>query len=328
MEKLKNKKLIANVLSCCTIIIIICILINAYIQYCNYHVMEVKYQDALQTTTHEKDNVIKTILKENRNKADLYLNEISNDIQDKMLKEYKDNLDELKFDIQHPSEDSKLSSILDDELSSVFINKDSCSNKPFVTSSRFIIWNKTATYVQDDSNSSPIPITDFNKTTHNKHLSQLAIDSILNKDNNSELIFWEGKEPLVEHDVISDMDIDQLLQQCDKHGLDVLKSYELLVPIYITNNGDVFGNEDVNSLGVKNNNYKIIIVQRINMYDTIQPYLSDLTFSEDKIAEATNDILILGKTKVGYISISIVISFGIFIVSGYIQNKLNKSEEI
>ena len=69
----------------------------------------------------------------------------------------------------------------------------------------------------------------------------------------------------------------------------------------------MFGNEDVNSLGVKNNNYKIIIVQRINMYDTIQPYLSDLTFSEDKIAEATNDILILGKTKVGYISISIVI---------------------
>ena len=64
------------------------------------------------------------------------------------------------------------------------------------------------------------------------------------------------------------------------------------------------------------------------MYDTIQPYLSDLTFSEDKIAEATNDILILGKTKVGYISISIVISFGVFIVSGYIQNKLNKSEEI
>ena len=50
--------------------------------------------------------------------------------------------------------------------------------------------------------------------------------------------------------------------------------------------------------------------------------------SEDKITEATNDILILGKTKVGYISISIVISFGVFIVSGYIQNKLNKSKEI
>ena len=73
MEKLKNKKLIANVLSCCTIIIIICILINAYIQYCNYHVMEVKYQNVLQTTTHEKDNVIKTILKENRNNKYIWL---------------------------------------------------------------------------------------------------------------------------------------------------------------------------------------------------------------------------------------------------------------
>ena len=51
-----------------------------------------------------------------------------------------------------------------------------------------------------------------------------------------------------------------------------------MVPAYITPTGDIFGIEDVSAYGNKNNNDKIIVVQKFNVYQQIMArYSSDIT---------------------------------------------------
>ena len=43
----------------------------------------------------------------------------------------------------------------------------------------------------------------------------------------------------------------------------------MLVPTYITNNGDIFGQNDTDQ-GIRYDNYKLIVIQRINLYEQIK----------------------------------------------------------
>lgn len=82
------------------------------------------------------------------------------------------------------------------------------------------------------------------------------------------------------HKMISEMTYENLKEVYVNEGLKGLKNYQFLVPIYITDTGDIFGNNDVVG-GVPQNTHKFIIIQTFNVYDqlmNIKPDYGDSTY--------------------------------------------------
>ena len=72
--------------------------------------------------------------------------------------------------------------------------------------------------------------------------------------------------------ILEILDIDDIKTMYLKYGMDALKSYNIIVPSYLTDHGDIFGEPDINPDGTHNNNHKITIIQEFNLYDSIFPY--------------------------------------------------------
>jgi hypothetical protein len=53
-------------------------------------------------------------------------------------------------------------------------------------------------------------------------------------------------------------------------GIDGLKDFTFYGKSYITDTGDIFGTEDINTNAIRVNNHKLIVVQKFNLYDIIQ----------------------------------------------------------
>lgn len=135
------------------------------------------------------------------------------------------------------------------------------------------------------------------KDHYNPSLGRCAINKILAQD--TELIFWEIDPPIVEnHMIITDCRLDELRAVYYKEGLEGLYGYTFLVPAYITGDGDIFGTLDYDpSTGDKNNNHKLIVLQKFNLYDIITKYYSmELTAldieHQESVDKYENDIRI------------------------------------
>lgn len=110
----------------------------------------------------------------------------------------------------------------------------------------------------------------------NLYLTKEAVQKLLQQDN--ELIYWEfpnnDKEKII---IPAEIDIEKIHKLYDQYGLQVFKHIQFLVPAYITPTGDIFGIEDVSAYGNKNDNYKIIVVQKFNVYQQVMSrYSSDI----------------------------------------------------
>ena len=135
---------------------------------------------------------------------------------------------------------------------------------------------------------SDISIRDWNyeiENAYNSSLEKAAIDNILS--HSDELIITEPTNLShchKDHRKIQDATIESLKEIYMEEGLNGLRNYEILVPVYITDTGDIFGQQDIIQ-GVKQNTHKIIIIQEFNLYDQLQkttPELyEDLVDSED-----------------------------------------------
>jgi hypothetical protein len=94
--------------------------------------------------------------------------------------------------------------------------------------------------------------TDEMNTHYNPELGFASLENIILKKSDS-LVFYEPNYPISNgHQIVKYPSMDQLRQVFYKEGLDGLKNYTFLVPVYITDDGDLFGNPDISSDGKVN----------------------------------------------------------------------------
>ena len=318
-----NKKLTINKLvSIATLLILFSTVFYSYKQFEDYKSTEQDYCEIAESMQLQLNTYIKSLLTENVRKAELYLGQNTNIIHKRLLEEYGDDLDGFEEDINNPSTNSILNKILDDVLMDLYINEDSTSNKPFVASMNNIIWNRSMYIPQDN-----LLWENFTKLHYNIPLAKEAIQAI--KDLNiqkNDFIFWEYvPSSISNHIMITNMELEELLNVYYNEGLDALKSYEILVPIYITKNGDVFGTNDINSLGEKIDNYKIIVIQRINVYDVLSYYKSDLTLFHSEINKIENELVTINAGRISSLIQSVMFILFVIIGSAFVQNKINSN---
>lgn len=313
---MKNKFLIKTI-SISTLVVLCFAVLFTYLQYDSYKISESKYIQINENLKKNLNLYIKSILIENKQKAQKSTQIYSDLIKDDLLKAYNKSEDDLKNDLLNPTPDSKLSKILDNRLDGVFINNNTKSNKLFVVSCNKVIWSR-------DMNIKNNCINNFVEEQYNKKLCEAAMHNIkkMNPQKN-DLIFWEPTSNSINnHMMIDSISFDNLLAVYYKEGIDSLKSYEILIPVYITDNGDIFGTRDLNSVGTSNHNYKIIIIQRMNVYDAIKPYDENIVYLENQISNIEHDIYMNKKQRAANFFQSFIMILFILIISGYTQNKL------
>lgn len=303
-------------ISIMSLIILIIIILFSYLQYDDYASSIEEYEDLYNAVRLEEANYIKTVFSAETSLAKKALNIHVERIQDQLILYYGKNLDGLDDDIDNPSSNSELTKVFDNVLGEFYINNNTNINKPFVLSMNNLLWGRCLSY---DSKDEFLTIEDLISMQSNNDLNTQSILTIL-ENNDDEYIFWQNRGK----NEIKKMNIDDLIEIYFRDGLDSMKNYELLVPIYITKDGDIFGTKDTDGLGHKVTNYKIIIVQRINMYDALNNYIYELSFYESQCERIENQKM----NNISYKTRSLMISAGLILIvlfgSAYLQNKKYK----
>lgn len=300
-----------------SLIILIIVLLFSYLQFDDYKENIKNYNEIEDIIIKEEDDYIKTLFNEEKKMAEKSLNLIVEKIQNKLILGYGKNLNDLDYDIDNPSPNSYLTKVLDESLRSFYINENTIVNKPFVLSMNSLLWG---TFSYENINNNEVPsIEDLYFLQGDSKLNKEAIDTVL-LNNDTKYIFWENKS----NNELTSMNIDKLIDIYHEKGINYMRNYELLVPVYITKDGDIFGTKDTDGIGHKINNYKIIIVQRINIYDLLKEYSNELSYYNSSIERiddrAKNNIN--DKTRSLMINAAIIglVLFG----SAYLQNKKYK----
>lgn len=162
--------------------------------------------------------------------------------------------------------------------------------------------------------------------TYNKALLEDAIDKINTHSN--EIIAVEYEPSSVEnHIMVEELSKDTIREVFMKEGLEGLKNYQILVPVYITETGDIFGQEDIVQ-GVAQKNYKFIVVQEFNLYDQIMENEEVSIYNYDRLETLDNNYCniinlyyILGIVFV--ITVVILLSVFVLMYNNFIAGYLN-----
>ena len=319
----KSASIMTKILSISTLVILIITILFSYKQYDDYMTSAENYMNIESSMKEQLSLYIKSVLKENVEKAEVLTEANTTTIHKRLLEAYHDNLDELEYDIKNPNPESKINNILDDVLMNVFINNNTESNRPIVATMDNIIWNRS----MNISDNKQLKWENFTNIHFNTILASKAIESL--RDMNREkydFIFWEFyNNNIAGHLMLTDVNIDKLIDIYYEEGLDSLKGYELLVPVYITNTGDIFGTKDTNSIGEKINNYKIMVIQRVNVYDALIDHKSDLTYFNSEIKAIQTQVNYNDAHKISLLVQTFIFILCLLIGSAILQKKLNSN---
>lgn len=271
-------------------------------------------------------NSLVDILLENYDKADTLSNTIKDRVALKIDREYPDK-SILKEDLDSPKVDAKVYAIFSDELRSK--TQDSYktdTTDPFIASVLGIysdnnLSKSTSTIV------SPLGIRDWQSEIDkqsNKVLAVKAIDAITNQHKYP--IFWEPlKSNYADHELIDTMDLKSLHQVFINEGFDGLKTYEFLRPAYLYEHTDIFGVNDVNNLGQRQKNNKIIVVSGFNLYDIMtSKYKVELAKYDDMIEKARDVAYERRSSEILYALLVMCVIFFCIIITAILNNNIVK----
>lgn len=116
-------------------------------------------------------------------------------------------------------------------------------------------------------NPSSPTLSQYQNTTYNKELFTSAVRKI--RTHTDKIIAIEPYNYIKgEHEKIPEMNYHNLKRVYINEGVQGLRNYQFLAPVYITDSGDIFGQKDIEN-GVPRENHKFIVIQTFNIYDQI-----------------------------------------------------------
>lgn len=232
-------------------------------------------------------DMIENTIEENEQKAKIQVDSVKNKISAEILIEYGSDMDRLKVDLLDKT-DSPVFTIFNKNISNKYLNVNSDNNRLFIADKNGILADKGIVSSEKKSR-------DWNTEINaklNQNLASKAVSMILMKDKH--IIYWtpDGTSPEAATDRESYPSMECIKTAYNEYGLDSLKNYDILVPSYITENGDIFGTPDVDNHGFRLSNQKIIVVQEFNIYDAVLARMDDIGRYNDSISnfkESTRD---------------------------------------
>lgn len=306
-----GKNTINKVLSLFTLIIILIISLILSKSYYDYKYALNKNLEHIEYINKQFENSISNLMRECKYHVETDINNIAKNMQDEILLKYKNNIYDLQFDISNPTSNSELTRIFDKYMTSKYVNKDTMYNKIFIISKSNILWN----------NSIRTPNMKLDDIFNNQNN---ILDEIFNTNNIKEFVIWNNNTC---SESIDEFNLSENAKySLENKTIQNFKNYDILIPIYITKDGDIFGNKDLNEFGKENTNFKIICIQRINIYDLLSKYNDSFISSFDEMNNFNYSIKQEQITRITDIIKLIIFIIIIFCISANIQNSIIKKE--
>lgn len=189
------------------------------------------------------------------------------------------DLIQLKKDMDNGNFNQELHDIFKVSISGLSLNGiDNGRNGMFITSTEGILEDS---YYKRTINKDKRDWESEISNSFNSKLQKYAIDKLL--DHSNSLIITEPMNLLDRsddnynnHKLIEDCSYNTLKNMYFDEGINGFRNYQIIVPAYITDNGDIFGQEDISYGGIQNKTHKIIVIQEFNLYDQITKNYPDL----------------------------------------------------
>lgn len=232
------------------------------------------------------------------------LKDISNELTDNIY----DNLDMvvLKSELE--------SGIVSDDLETIFrkaiLNKctvaglDKDINNIFVCNSKGILADYSKIYATDNESTRTWEVESARQ--QNVELFNNSIQSMIRQDVTTMFVEESVISDDENHKVVTRMTESELISIVEAEGLNGIKNYTFLVPVYIMENNDIFGTNDIIG-GRRVANNKFILVQRYNLYDYIRLYHINEQFDHEATEYQFNTIFTLIYIFIIIYALSIII---------------------
>ena len=226
-------------------------------------------QLTIESIKEEQFNVIWSTLEKILLEAEKSVTTVSKEIETDILNLSPEELEQMQEDMSNDKLNHNLHEILNSNIEGVVLHGIKNHMNGFVVMT-------TDGYIEDFNYYRALESSDFNvrnwevviENSYNKELEKDAINKLLNRT--SGIIALESYNLIKNenHIKINELTYDSLLNVFLNEGIDGLRNYQIFVPYYITDFGDIFGNPDIIH-GTKFDNNKIIVVQEFNLYNQI-----------------------------------------------------------
>ena len=248
---------------------------------------------------------------------------VSSDIE----KDINDNIDlvQLKKDMDTNVRNQDLHNILEKNIKGKYLNNiNNYRNGIFIVTPDYILEDPS----YDRSSTTTRSWRNDIKNSYNSNLKKDAYNKLMNHHTDS-LIVIEPVDLMdnsSSHTKVDYMDEQILKDIFMKEGINGLRNYQFLIPAYITENGDVFGQEDIVQ-GQRTNNHKIIVIQEFNLYDQIMKEYPTMNNNDDleelqlRYNNTMNWLYILG-------CLFIICAIVLLIIVSSIYNKFIEDHEL
>ena len=212
---------------------------------------------------------IETVLREDYSAAGMQAKNVANRI-DRDLRATDADIEGLKSHLETPSDKLRETAYADifrrDIKGSYMYGLKNDNNDAFVATRKGIVMDLSLNCAPD-----MIPRT-WEAEFPMHYNRELAYDAVtLLNSKSDKIIFWEFLPPSDpdNHYKMTDVSMEELKKLFVMEGIEGLKNIEFLAPAYITEDGDIFGVDDIGAKGQRVQNHKIIVVQGFNLYEQI-----------------------------------------------------------
>ena len=242
---------------------VIVVIVQLY--YTHQNIFTARYVENLITNNVENQqwDMIRCVISENEKRARLQAENIKNNITHDLIITYKDNVDQLNKDLDSHDKNRDCYKILKANIENMFMNVDSFDNRVYVADREGILVDRDTVKEDRDnrlweteiqSNADPIA-------------ASKAVDMILLKDKH--IIYWvaEDSEQSPKDKDYQHLTLESIRDDISENGITALKSYDVLVPVYVPNRSMVLNESKTNFHGVLEIEKKLIVIQSFNLYD-------------------------------------------------------------
>ena len=242
---------------------VIVVIVQLY--YTHQNIFTARYVENLITNNVENQqwDMIRCVISENEKRARLQAENIKNNITHDLIITYKDNVDQLNKDLDSHDKNRDCYKILKANIENMFMNVDSFDNRVYVADREGILVDRDIVKEDRDnrlweteiqSNADPIA-------------ASKAVDMILLKDKH--IIYWvaEDYEQSPKDKDYQHLTLESIRDDISENGITALKSYDVLVPVYVPNRSMVLNESKTNFHGVLETEKKLIVIQSFNLYD-------------------------------------------------------------
>ena len=247
---------------------VIVVIVQLY--YTHQNIFTARYVENLITNNVENQqwDMIRCVILENEKRARLQSENIKNNITHDLIITYKDNVDQLNKDLDSHDKNRDCYKILKANIENMFMNVDSFDNRVYVADREGILVDRdTAKEDRDNrlweteiqSNADPI-------------VASKAVDMILLKDKH--IIYWvaEDSEQSPKDKDYQHLTLESIRDDISENGIKALKSYDILVPVYVPNRSMVLNDSKTNFHSVLETEKKLIVIQSFNLYDAFMDH--------------------------------------------------------